>query len=225
MLATCVQEAYPRRRRVVYHVRDGRAIAQPSQSSSSELATVISNRDIRHRASVPPAVIPPSSPRLTGLRIEPAGWQSLPAVAGLQRRAFLPHLAYGPSTLIVLKLLPNVRFLVARGPASQGGQVLGCAIGDRHQGQTRIINLAVDPAARRHGVGTALLRALEAALPRGDLMLMVEQENLAAQALYQREGYHSVGAATDYYGRGRSGIWMQKSRPDAGGGKPPKPWV
>lgn len=186
---------------------------------------MISNRDIRDRAPTPPAGNPISSPRLAGLRIEPASWRSLAEVGAVQRRAFRPQLAYGLGTLIVLKLLPNVRFLVARAPASQGGRVLGCGIGDRHQGQTRIINLAVDPAFRRRGVGTALLRALEAALPRGDLLLMVEQENSAAQALYQREGYVTVGTATDYYGRGRSGIWMQKSRPEAGGGSPRKLWV
>ncbi len=180
-----------------------------------ERATVISKRDIRHRAAIPPAGVPAVSPSPAGLRLEPAGWRSLLEVAGLQRRAFRPHLAYGLSTLIVLKLLPNVRFLIARAPLGQGGRVLGCGIGDRHQGQTRIINLAVDPVARRRGVGTALLRALEAALPRGDLMLMVEEENVAAQALYRREGYVSVGAAADYYGRGRSGLWMQKTRPDA----------
>jgi ribosomal-protein-alanine N-acetyltransferase len=157
--------------------------------------------------------------------IERVGWRDLPEVVALQRRAFRPQLAYGLSTLVVLKLLPNVRFLVARVPASQGGQIVGCGIGDRHQGQTRVITLAVDPAARRRGVGAALLRALETALPRGDVMLMVEEGNEAARALYLREGYVPVGTAADYYGRGRSGIWMQKSRPEAGGGSKPKLWV
>ena len=182
------------------------------------------NRDIRDRAPVEPrsAATPV---RQMSVTIESAGWRALPEVAAMQKRAFRAQLAYGLSTLIILKLLPNVRLLVARVPASQGGRIVGCGIGDRHQGQTRIINLAVDPSARRRGVGSALLRALEVALPRGDLMLMVEQENEAAQSLYRQAGYVSVGTANDYYGRGRSGIWMQKSRPEAGGGGPPKLWV
>lgn len=183
------------------------------------------NRDIRDRAPVEPRPAASPSVRQMSVTIEPAGWRALPELASLQQRAFRPQLAYGLSTLIVLKLLPNVRLLVARVPPSQGGRIVGCGIGDRHQGQTRIINLAVDPSARRRGVGAALLRALEEALPRGDVMLMVERENEAAQALYEGAGYASVGTATDYYGRGRSGIWMQKSRPDAGGGGPPKLWV
>jgi ribosomal-protein-alanine N-acetyltransferase len=183
------------------------------------------NRDIRDRAPAPSRPMPPPSPRQTAVTIERVGWLALPEVAALQRRAFRPQLAYGLSTLIVLKLLPNVRFLVARAPASQGGQILGCGIGDRHQGQTRVINLAVDPTARRRGVGAALLRGLEAALPHGDILLMVEEANEAARALYLREGYLPVGTATNYYGRGRSGIWMQKARPGAGGGAPPKLWV
>ncbi|MCC6792579.1 MAG: hypothetical protein IT336_12890, partial [Thermomicrobiales bacterium] len=45
-----------------------------------------------------------------------------------------------------------------------------------------------------------------------DVVLMVEDGNAGAQALYRREGYVSVGVSRDYYGRGRDGIWMQKHR-------------
>jgi ribosomal protein S18 acetylase RimI-like enzyme len=84
-----------------------------------------------------------------------------------------------------------------------------------------VINLAVDPVARRRGVATALLRALEAELPGGAILLMVEAENRAAQALYRREGYLPTGQAADYYGPGRAGIWMEKPRP-GGPDLPPK---
>lgn len=142
------------------------------------------------------------------VRVEPARWRDLRAVARLQRRAFRPALAYSLSTLALLWLLPHVRFLVAR----RDDQVVGCAIGDRQEGHARVVNLAVDPAARRQGIGAALLRRLEAALPRGNVLLMVEEDNAAAQALYRREGYGPVGQARDYYGRGRHGLWMQKQR-------------
>ena len=178
---------------------------------------MIPDRDIRHRVPVPaPASAPTPRSAPAGIAVGPVRWGELAMVARLQRRAFRPALAYGLTTLVLLRALPNVRFLVAR----RGDQVVGCAIGDRHGGQVRVINLAVDPELRRRGIGSALLRALEAALPRGDVLLMVEAENAAAQALYRREGYRPVGNAADYYGRGRSGIWMQKSRPDGGGGTP-----
>ena len=183
------------------------------------------NRDIRDRAPVSPPATPLPSARQMSITVAPAGWRDLPQVAELQRRAFRPGLAYRLSTLIILKLLPNVRFFVARTPASQGGRVVGCGIGDRHNNQTRIINLAVDPDARRRGVGTALLNALEEALPLGTVMLMVEEDNLGAQALYKRQGYVPVGTATNYYGKGRSGIWMQKLRNESDATSGRRLWV
>ena len=167
---------------------------------------MIYNRDIRDRVARP--AIP--TPRLaaTDVAVSGARFRELPELARLQRRAFSPGLAYGLGTLVLLWALPNVRFLVAR----RGDQVVGCAIGDRQSGDTRVINLAVDPDVQRRGIGTALLRALEEALPKGNVLLMVEKENTGAQALYRNEGYLPAGAANDYYGRGRHGIWMQKHR-------------
>ena len=170
------------------------------------------DRDIRHRLPTPPE--PPPHPA-AAVEIGRARFGELRAVAAVQRRAFRPELAYGLGTLVGLWLLPRAEFLVAR----SGGAVVGCVIGDRHGGEVRVISLAVDPVERRRGIGTALLRAVEAALPGGHLLLMVEADNLAAQALYRQEGYRPVGTAVAYYGRGRDGIWMQKDR---GTGAPPK---
>jgi len=168
---------------------------------------VIYNRDIRDRLSL----TTPSMPRTmaTDIEVDQARWRELPAVARLQQRAFRRRLAYRIPTLILLRALPRGRFLVAR----HDGEIVGCAIGDRHERQIRVVNLAVDPPMRRRGIATTLLRALEAALPNGNLVLMVEAENTAAQALYRREGYVAVGTTNDYYGRGHAGIWMQKKRP------------
>jgi len=167
---------------------------------------VIFNRDIRDRLSLPA----PTMPRAvaTDIEITPVRWRDLPAVARLQQRAFRRRLAYGMPTLVLLHVLPRGRFLVAR----RHGEIIGCAIGDRHERQTRVVNLAVDPAMRRRGVATTLLHALEDALPDGNVVLMVEADNAAAQALYRREGYFAISTTSDYYGRGHAGIWMQKKR-------------
>jgi ribosomal-protein-alanine N-acetyltransferase len=151
---------------------------------------------------------PLDRPAVSTAAIDHATWRDLRALAKLQKRAFRPPLAYGLMTLLVLWALPHVRFLIAR----EGNAIIGCAIGDRHDQQSRVINICVDPAARRRGVATRLLRALEAELPVGDVVLMVEEGNPGAQALYRREGYVQVGVSHDYYGRGRDGIWMQKHR-------------
>ena len=157
----------------------------------------------------PSSALDPGAPALPpGVEIGPARWGELRAVERLQRRAFRPRLAYRMPTLVLLRVWPGGRFLVAR----LAGGVLGCAIGDRHEGASRVVNLAVDPAARRLGIGGALLAALEAALPEGDMVLMVEAGNAAAIALYERAGYAAAGREATYYGPGRPGIWMRKER-------------
>jgi [ribosomal protein S18]-alanine N-acetyltransferase len=165
-----------------------------------------------HRNAEPPA--PDTHPPIPDTRypIPPVGrvrWSELPAVARLQTRAFRPGLAYRFSSLVMLRSIPWVTFLVAR----QDGGVAGCVIGDLHEGNSRIANLAVDPAWRRRGIATALLAAAERDLPQGDLILMVEAGNEAAKALYGRCGYLQTGPAPNYYGPGRHGIWMRKARP------------
>ncbi len=141
--------------------------------------------------------------------IEQAQWRDLRAVRRVQRESFRSGLAYGFGALVALRALPGVMFLVAR---DGDGTVTGCVIADRHQGDTRIVNIAVAPAARRRGVGTALLRAIDAASPAGDLVLMAEAGNAGALALYEREGFVRSGTARDYYGRGQHGIRMRKVR-------------
>lgn len=135
-------------------------------------------------------------------------------VAALQRRAFRPPLAYGLTTILLLWALPKVEIVVAR----DGERIVGCAIGDCTGGQSRVISLCVDPTARRQGIGRRLLRGVETRLPVGDVVLMVEEGNEAAKALYREEGYSPVGVSQNYYGPGRHGIWMQKPR----GGSAPK---
>ena len=129
-------------------------------------------------------------------------------VAQLQRRAFRPPLSYGLTTILLLWALPKVEIVVAR----DGERIVGCAIGDCTDGQSRVISICVDPTARRQGIGRRLLRALEARLSTGDVVLMVEDANDGAKELYRQEGYSPVGVSQNYYGAGCNGIWMQKSR-------------
>lgn len=144
-----------------------------------------------------------------GVRIERVTWGDLRAVAAIQKASFRPGLAYGMTALGILRLLPGVVFLVAR---SEALPVAGCIIGDRHRGNVRVMNLAVHPDARRQGIATALLRRIEADLPEGNVVLVAEEWNTGAQALYEREGYRRDGRARDYYGYSRHGIWMKKNR-------------
>ncbi|HWP34383.1 MAG TPA: ribosomal protein S18-alanine N-acetyltransferase [Thermodesulfobacteriota bacterium] len=69
-------------------------------------------------------------------------------------------------------------------------------------GEVHILNLAVDPAARRRGVGRALLvHVLKAFEAKGatKATLEVRRSNLAAQALYEGLGFVRVGVRRGYY--------------------------
>lgn len=138
-----------------------------------------------------------------------AGLADLPALARLQRRAFTNHQGYGLITLGLLWAAPRVLLLVARADDTPAGMI----IADERRGRTahgRILNLCVDPGFRRLGIGRDLMRAAEALLPAGRIVLMVDQHNDPAIALYTSLGYRDVGLKPDYYGRGRHALVMQK---------------
>lgn len=145
----------------------------------------------------------------TNLRIEPVRWGDIGAIVTIQNASFRPGLAYGRIALTLLKLMPGVRFFVARTDALP---VAGMVIGDVHRGNARVMNIAVAPDARRQGIGTALLHSIETAIPGGNVTLMAEQHNTGAQSLYEREGYERSGFANHYYGTNRHGVWMKKQR-------------
>ena len=69
-----------------------------------------------------------------------------------------------------------------------------------------ILNVAVQPAARRRGIAEALMTALESRLSeRGAerITLEVRASNAPAIALYQKLGYAQVGLRKNYYEKPR----------------------
>jgi [ribosomal protein S18]-alanine N-acetyltransferase len=140
--------------------------------------------------------------------ITPASAGDLMGLRNLQRRCFSDGQSYGIVTLLVFHLWPRAHTLVAR----RGEDVVGCVIGDVQKDQARVLNICVDPAHRRQGLGSALLSTIEQILDHDNMTLMVEDKNLAAQALYRQHGFLSSGDMRDYYGRNRHGVLMQKRR-------------
>lgn len=161
-----------------------------------------------HALSTPLADRPEPLPADVRVVVEHAAWRDLPALARLQRRAFPPRLAYTLPTLVMLRLIPWVRTLLVR----RGDQIAGCVIGDRVLEGGRVVNLAVDPTFQRKGIGRALLGAIERELDTPVMMLMVQQENAAARQLYRSAGYVDEVELPNYYGAGRVGIRMRKTR-------------
>jgi len=97
-------------------------------------------------------------------------------------------------------------FLVAR----ENGQVLGYSCyGERAltQGTYDLFWLAVDPSARRLGLGKALIRASEAAVrTRGGRLLVLETSGLAnyepTRKFYEAAGYEKEAVIRDFYRAG-----------------------
>ena len=86
--------------------------------------------------------------------------------------------------------------------AEEGGAVLGYALLRVRGRQGHLESLAVDPDARRLGLGRTLLRAAErVVLERGALHMRLEirEDNPAAYALYQSLGYRQHGTWLEYY--------------------------
>jgi len=86
--------------------------------------------------------------------------------------------------------------------AEEGSAVLGYALLRIRGRQAHLESLAVDPDARRLGLGRALLKAAEqAVLDKGALHMRLEirEDNPAAYALYQSLGYRQHGTWLEYY--------------------------
>jgi len=64
--------------------------------------------------------------------------------------------------------------------------------------EIEILNVAVDEASRRRGIGRSLIRELIGKSP-GTVFLEVRQSNLAARKLYHSLGFEAAGIRPDYY--------------------------
>lgn len=83
-----------------------------------------------------------------------------------------------------------------------GGRVLGYVGLMYVLDEGYISNVAVHPAARRQGIGDALIDALAAKaaeLELAFLTLEVRESNAPAIALYAKHGFHPVGKRKNYY--------------------------
>lgn len=91
-------------------------------------------------------------------------------------------------------------FLVAEADGDVGGYVVALDAADEGE----ILNLAVAPSGRRHGLGRALVEAMLRLLKEREVCqvyLEVRESNAAARALYAAQGFKEVGRRQQYYRR------------------------
>jgi len=116
------------------------------------------------------------------------------AMAALYARAFPKARAWSAGEIESLSAAPG--FVVT----DEKGFALGRAVA----GEAELVTIAVDPAARRQGVGRILLAGFEAeAKLRGAerAFLEVAADNAAGLALYLGAGWSETGRRKGYYAR------------------------
>ncbi len=126
--------------------------------------------------------------------IRPLGYTDLPQMVGIERRAFATPWSVG---MFVLELSKGSGVCLA---ASQGGRLRGYLVCSHHDDLWHLMNLAVDPPARRRGLARAMLEALlERAGSVEPVALEVRPSNAPAIALYASLGFRPGGTRPGYY--------------------------
>ena len=95
---------------------------------------------------------------------------------------------------------PICRFHVAE----DGGEVIGYALFSILYEDAEIMSIAVDPARRRCGVGSAMLRRIIECAKIADaetLFLEVREGNEAARSMYRGFGFEEIRKIRNYYRR------------------------
>ena len=135
----------------------------------------------------------------------------VPQIALLERRCFSDPWS---ETSVAGELTnPLSLWLVALA----GGTVVGYVGSQTVLDEADVMNVAVDPAYRRQGVGKGLMLALMAVLRQAGvrtLALEVRASNEAAQALYKILGFEQAGRRPGYYARPREDALILKKRLD-----------
>lgn len=135
--------------------------------------------------------------------LRPAHWRDVPAMARVERRAFVHDPWSEGSLWAELAGRPRRAYLVAAaGDIPPGGDLLGHAGLDLAGEVADVMTVAVDPDARGQGLGGRLLAALHDCARSGgasSVMLEVRADNRTARRLYATRGYEVVHTRRGYY--------------------------
>jgi [ribosomal protein S18]-alanine N-acetyltransferase len=144
---------------------------------------------------------------MTDVKIQEAGAFEAPVIAELHKQSFLGGEAgeiWSEAAIAKILALPGAYGILAWARDAGDGPPQGFALWRNAADEAEILSLGVAPAARRGGIGRALLRAIMARGSIGGvrrLYLEVAEDNLAAQGLYLAAGFSKVGRRRAYYRR------------------------
>jgi ribosomal-protein-alanine N-acetyltransferase len=131
--------------------------------------------------------------------IRPLGFQDLPQVVAIERRAF--PTPWSPA-MFVLELSKSSSIAVGAfvSDRRRGRSLVAYLIASRYADTWHLMNVAVDPPLRRRGLARALLGELIGRVGEGEpITLEVRPSNTGAIALYESFGFRAAGLRPRYY--------------------------
>jgi ribosomal-protein-alanine N-acetyltransferase len=127
--------------------------------------------------------------------IRPLGYGDLPQVIAIERRSFTTPWSLAMFVLELSK--PSGLCLAAVGAQ---GRLTGYLILSRYDTVWHLMNIAVDPSRRRHGIARALIeQMIDRGGPEEEYTLEVRTSNAPAIALYEHYGFFAAGTRPRYY--------------------------
>ena len=136
-----------------------------------------------------------TAPPAAAIEVRRLTYADLPQVVAIERRAYPTPWSLA---MFVLELSKPAGVCLT---ALRGGEMLGYLICSRYDTVWHIMNVAVDPDRRRHGIASTLLTRLFERVddPEAQYTLEVRQSNTGAMALYERFRFRAAGVRRRYY--------------------------
>jgi ribosomal-protein-alanine N-acetyltransferase len=126
--------------------------------------------------------------------IRSLSYSDLPQVIAIERRSFPTPWSLA---MFVLEISKPSGICLA---AVENGAIVGYLVCSKYDRVWHLMNIAVDPVARRRGFGHRLLEGLfERAGQDESYTLEVRTSNAPAIRLYERYGFRSAGTRPRYY--------------------------
>ncbi len=152
----------------------------------------------------------PRTPAKRSVTVRPARLSDVPALVELEYQCFDSDRLHRRQFRYMLTRARAILLLAEREDGLIGYVLV---LLRRGTSMARVYSMAVDPAARRQGLGRHLLEQAErAARDQGVayMRLEVRSDNPPALALYRREGYRVLGTVQEYYEDGMEALRLEK---------------
>ncbi len=138
------------------------------------------------------------------VRLQPIGPADLDRIAALHAKCF-PGESWDRQALGEVMAMPGAGAWQAVSAArGRIGETMGFVFDTAIAGQGEILTIGIAPLARRQGIARVLLENLferHRKMKVAAITLEVAQDNIAAQRLYESEGFQIAGRRPAYYRR------------------------